>query len=315
MKLKHLVAGIIAAFTLGAAPLAQASGTQTAAPVDELWGNPIMAFGSSLSDTQFQEMLHTFQVTEDEVDLVNVMGTDVVRLLGVGNPNVQMFSSALIRGGERGSGIVVNILTPENITRVTRNQYANAMITAGVSDAIVDVAAPFPVTGESALAGIFKAYEDRGIELEQDRMAVAQEELETTTRIAEDYAGHEDFESENLDHALIDIKSTLAEIKESTGSIASEEEVAAVVQAALADNRLSDIISAENVQRLVNLANRYQNTSAITSDQVREQLQNLAENVVSGWETLHNAARDSGILEQVGNFFRSLFDMVRGFFE
>ena len=308
-----MLASLFAALTL-TAPLVRAAGVSPQAPVDELWGQPIMAYGSSLSEEQFNEMLAIFGVASDQVDLIGVRGTDVVRLLGVGNPNVQMFSSALIDRGERGSGIVVNILTPENITRVTRNQYANAMITAGVSDAVVSVAAPFPVTGESALAGIFKAYEDRGIELEQDRMELAQQELETTTRIAEDYSDHDDFETENLDHALIDIKSSLADIKASTGELASEAEVMEVVQAALADNHLADIISRENVQSLIDLARNYQNTSAITSDQVREQLQNLAENVTRGWETIRDTARESGIMEHVTNFFTSLFDFVRGWF-
>ena len=316
MKLKTILASLLAAVSLGGISLVQASGEAPATGVDELWGQPIMAYGSSLTEEQFNEMLEIFGVERNQVDLVDVRGTDVVRLLGVGNPNTQMFSSALINRGERGSGIVVNILTPENITRVTRNQYANAMITAGVSDAVVNVAAPFPVTGESALAGIFKAYEDRGIELEQDRMELAQQELETTTRIAEDYAHHEDFETENLDHALIDIKSNLADIKEGTGAIASESQVMEVVQAALADNNLADIISQENVQRLFDLATSYQNTSAITSEQVREQLQNLAESVTSGWQNLRDRAQESGIIEtvteHVTNFFASLFDMVRG---
>jgi len=313
MKFKSVLAGILAAMTFSTGA-AFASGMPPQPPVDELWGQPIMAHGSSLSDDQFNEMLAIFGVSEQGVDLVTVTGNDVVRLLGVGNPNTQMFSTALIDRGERGSGIVVNILTPDYITRVTRNQYANAMISAGVSDAIVSVAAPFPVTGESALAGIFLAYEDRGIVLEQDRMELAQQELETTTRIAETYADHEDFESENLDHALIDIKSYLADIKADTGILANEEEVLAVVEQALAENHLADIISHENVQRLVDLANSYQNTSAITSEQVREQLQNLAENVSSGWATIRDTAIESGILEQVGNFFSRLFDLVVDFF-
>ena len=316
MKLKKLLAGFLA-LTLSTGT-AFASSMPPQPPVDELWGQPIMAHGSSLSDDQFNEMLRIFGVNQDAVDLVMVTGNDVVRLLGVGNPNTQMFSTALIDRGERGSGIVVNILTPDYITRVTRNQYANAMISAGVSDAIVNVAAPFPVTGESALAGIFLAYEDRGIELEQDRMELAQQELETTTRIAETYQDHEDFESENLDHALIDIKSDLADIKAQTGHLANSEEVIEVVQQALANNNLSDIISHENVQRLVDLATSYQNTSAITSEQVREQLQNLAESVTSGWQNLRDTAIESGVvetvMEHVTSFFTSLFDLVRGFF-
>ena len=50
-------------------------------------------------------------------------------------------------------------MTPENITEVTSDMYSNAMLTAGIEDATVEVAAPKKVTGHSALAGIYKAYE------------------------------------------------------------------------------------------------------------------------------------------------------------
>ena len=47
----------------------------------------------------------------------------------------------------------MKIETPENITKVTQDMYRNAAVTLGVEHARITVAAPIPVTGESALAG------------------------------------------------------------------------------------------------------------------------------------------------------------------
>ena len=92
-----------------------------------------------------------------------------------------MFSSAKITRKDAGEGLVINIVTPDNITEVSSDMYANAMLTAGIEDAVVDIAAPKPVTGHSALVGIYKAYEVAGGELDPERTDVANDELSVAT--------------------------------------------------------------------------------------------------------------------------------------
>ena len=82
-----------------------------------------------------------------------------------GNSKARMYSSAKITRQEAGKGLVISIVTEDNITQVTADIYANAMLTAGIEDAIVEVAAPKKVTGHSALVGIYKAYEVTGEKL------------------------------------------------------------------------------------------------------------------------------------------------------
>ena len=101
------------------------------------------------------------------------------------NPNSRMYSSAKITREEKGKGLTISIVTPENITEVTSEMYANAMLTAGIEDATVEVAAPKPVTGHSALVGIYKAYEVKtGETLDIERTDVANEELSVATELA-----------------------------------------------------------------------------------------------------------------------------------
>ena len=283
------------------------NGSNDAAVIDELWGVPILAYGASLSASQLDEVKAILDVRDGSFDSVAVDGYDLVYFLGRGNSNASMFSSVLITRREAGSGVFVAILTPENITRVTEIQYANAMITAGVTDALVEVASPIPVTGEAALTGIYKAFYERGIEFDSDRMEVAQEELELTSSIAIYHEDNEDFDQSNLDHAIIDIKSNLAEIYYSAGVIANDEQVQEVIREALIENDLDDIVTPEQALRMANFAQSFQLTDAINSPELREQLSDLANRVES---ILENVTREEalGWFHRIVNFFRRIFN-------
>lgn len=63
--------------------------------------------------------------------------------------------------------------------------YRNAFTTAGITDARITVAAPFPVSGTAALAGIYKAYEDMtGRKLDTAVKDVGTQELTVTGALA-----------------------------------------------------------------------------------------------------------------------------------
>ena len=140
-------------------------------------------------------------------------GEDLVKYIKDSNSSSRMYSSAKITRRDAGEGLVIQIVTPSNITQVTSEMYANAMLTAGIQDASVQVAAPKAVTGHSALVGIYKAYEvTTGETLDIDRTDVANEELSVATSIAES-AGVDDAKVAEL---LTEIKKQIAELKPAT---------------------------------------------------------------------------------------------------
>lgn len=247
--------------------------------IDELWGVPILAHGASLNDSELAEVHTILGLTNRTFDSVPVTGQDVVHFLGIGNPNSGMYSSALITRNSNGTGIEVSILTPNNITRVTETQYANAMVTAGVTDALVEVAAPFPVTGEAALTGIYKAFDARGIALDEDRMSVAQEQLMVTSGISNYHDDNDDFNSAQLDQAIIDIQAQLADIYDRTGELATQEEILELTRKALENSNLEDIITPDQIQQIAGFASNFQLTDAINSTEFRDQLANLSDRV------------------------------------
>jgi uncharacterized protein YpuA (DUF1002 family) len=112
-----------------------------------------------LSDEQATEVNNLFGISDvNNVSRQVVVGTDMDQYLGTsGADTASLYSSVLVQKQDAGKGVVVDIKTPQNITLITETQYANAAITAGASDVLIDVASPIQVTGESALTGVYKA--------------------------------------------------------------------------------------------------------------------------------------------------------------
>jgi len=285
------------------------------ADIDELWGVPFLAYGASLSESELEQVKTTLGLSGlqegRDYDAIYVDGNDMVYFLGRGNPNASMLSSVLIRHRDAGTGVEVSILTPDYITRVTATQYATAMITAGVTDALVEVAAPSPVTGEAALTGIYKAFMERGVELDEDRMAVAQEQLEVTSSISNYHEDNEDFDSYILDQAVVEIQGELAEHYQETGEHATMEQIEAMVVDILQNNDLNDVLTADQIQRLHGFADRFQLTDAINSDEFLNQLNNVGDrlgNIVRDLDINVDRGTLANWWNNVVNWFRNLLN-------
>ena len=221
-----------------------------------------------------------------------------------------MISSVMVQKRNKGEGVKVHIATPKNITLVTSEQYANAAITAGVADAEIEVAAVSKVTGESALTGVYKAFEANGVVLDGKRTAVAQKELELTNQIAQEQAKEKGFDAAKLDQAMIDIKKALAEIKEKQGQVATKEDVERIVNEALKKYGLDKVISPTQVNNIIQFALSYQQTSAIDSKQVLEQLNSLSNTVKGKIGQLVYQANREGWFDKIVAFFKEIFNAI-----
>ena len=260
----------------------------------------IAVYGEALSAEQLAETKKLLNVDEEEDILeLTVTAQDIVKYIN-GDPNSNMYSSAKITKLEEGQGIRVIQITPENITQVTNEMYANALLTAGVTDAKVEVASPIPVTGHSALTGIFKAYESTGEELDTARLEVADEELNVATKLAEE-AGMSD---EKVSELLTEIKQVIAEQNPVT-----KEEVEQIVQEKL--DELGIQLSEEYKQLLYDLFDKIRQLD-IDFDALKGQLEQLASTIQ---EQLKEAGVDEGVLQQIGNFLRDIWNAIVDFFK
>ena len=280
--------------------------------INEKWGKPTVVYGGGLSDQQIKETSKLLGIKdENTVTTTKATGEDLVKYLGAGEANTSvMISSVMVQKRNKGEGVKVHIATPKNITLVTSEQYANAAITAGVADAEIEVAAVSKVTGESALTGVYKAFEANGVVLDGKRTAVAQQELELTNQIAQEQSKEKGFDAAKLDQAMIDIKKTLAEIKEKQGQVATKEDVERIVNEALKKYGLDKVISPTQVNNIIQFALSYQQTSAIDSKQVLEQLNSLSNTVKGKIGQLVDQANREGWLDKIVTFFKEIFNAI-----
>ena len=106
-----------------------------------------------------------YDASKDTKDLKTMTPDVYSKIMNVANDSsLQLYSSAKIQKLGEKSPLEVKIETPENITKVSQDMYRNAAVTLGVEHARITVAAPIPVTGESALAGIYYSLESNGVQ-------------------------------------------------------------------------------------------------------------------------------------------------------
>ncbi|MFU0789472.1 DUF1002 domain-containing protein [Virgibacillus proomii] len=298
---KFLLIMLIALLVIGTSLSVHAdSGASNSDSINEKLGQPIVVYGAQLTSDQRAKVRELLNVKDgDAVDEYDVSGKDAAKYIN-GNPNSNMYSSAKIALQEEGNGLTINIVTPENITEVTKEMYANALLTAGVENATVDVASPVKVSGHSALTGIYKAYDVDGQELDKERMELANEELGVATQLA----GKKGVGEEKASQLLTEIKKTIAEQNPAT-----KEDVERIVQEQL--DKLEISLSEADRQMLINLIDKMRDLN-INFDQVKSQLDDISTAIKDKAEEL---GLDEGFWEKVANFFSELFQAIANFFK
>ncbi|HEV1961369.1 TPA: DUF1002 domain-containing protein [Streptococcus pneumoniae] len=194
--------------------------------IDETYVQPEYVLGSSLSEDQKNQTLKKlgYNASTDTKELKTMTPDVYSKIMNVANDSsLQLYSSAKIQKLGDKSPLEVKIETPENITKVTQDMYRNAAVTLGMEHAKITVAAPIPVTGESALAGIYYSLEANGAKVPQANKDLAQEELKALSDINAENKDKSGYDANKLNVALADIKSGLAKAKESKGNLTEED--------------------------------------------------------------------------------------------
>ncbi|GEK29875.1 hypothetical protein KZO01_01840 [Kurthia zopfii] len=300
-----IIAAMCLTTTAVVSPVISQAATQSSSTVNEKLGVPIAVYGSSLNEQEKAQVKQDLNVAADEeTEEITITGSDIAKYIQDGDARARLYSSAKITPQDKGAGLVINIVTPDNITQVTSDMYSNAMLTAGIEDAKVDVAAPKKVSGHSALAGIYKAYEvTTGKTLDKNRTDVANQELSVATGIAQN-SGVSD---EKVSQLLTEIKQAIAEQKPAT-----KEDVAKIV-----DDKLSTLkieLSDTDRQLLIDLMDKISNLK-IDFSKWSSQLDQLNNSLKDKIENLKNDVNsDSGFWASVKDFFQNLVDTVKGWF-
>jgi uncharacterized protein YpuA (DUF1002 family) len=268
--------------------------------INEKFGLPIVVYGEALSESQKDEVRELLKVTDSsKVKEITVSGEDLVKYIN-GDRHSNMYSSAKITRKDSGEGLTINQVTPENITEVTDEMYANALLTAGIQDAVVDVASPVKVSGHSALVGIYKAYDEGdGAGLNTERTEVANEEL----NLATDLAKKEGLDQDKVSELLTEIKKEIA-----AQNPATKEELIVIIDEQLKTLEIN--LSPEDRQLLIDLFEKMRDLN-INFDNVKSQLENLTNDIQ---QRIEEAVDDKNFLQKVADFFKNLLDSIRSIF-
>lgn len=194
--MKKILTALVAILTSGILGLTAISNTKTVKANEN--DTPVVTLGTSLTSSQKQGTIDTLtqSLNGSNYTTITITGADLVKYL---NPsgydftnNSGVWSSAMIQKTSSGSGINVHILPyngHNNITTITANQYKNAALTAGISDADIYVTSATPIDGSSALAGVYAAYAKNGNSLNQNQINAAPTEMNTLSKITSPHKG------------------------------------------------------------------------------------------------------------------------------
>ena len=250
--------------------------------IDETYVKPDYVLGYSLDQMQIEQTLNllNYDSSKDKEEWKTMTPEVYSSIMNVANDDsLELYSSVKIQKLGKNKPLEVNIVTPQNITKVTADMYRNAAVTLGLEHAQITVASPIQVTGESALAGIYYSLEKNGAKVSQESKDLAQEELTTLAGINEENAGKKNFDADKLNVALTDIKTAVANAKQNNQDLSKD-----------------DIRSKSFTKTLTDLKNSIVDKAGDTFN-----------NININFDT-------DSILKDSGNFFTNVWNAIAGFF-
>jgi len=299
--MKWLMISMVIIFAAGIGkPVFASDGAAEEDSINEKYGLPVVVYGEALSAAQKEETRKLLGVEDaGKVREITVTGDDLVKYIK-GDRHANMYSSAKITRKEAGEGLVIKQVTPENITEVTDEMYANALLTAGIEDAVVEVASPVKVSGHSALVGIYKAYDEgNGKELNTEHTEVANEELSLATQLA----GKEGMDKDKVSELLTEIKKEIA-----AQNPATKEDIEKIINEQM--NKLEIHLSDEDRQLIIDLFEKMRSLN-INFDNVQSQLENISKDIQ---QRIGEAVGDKGFIQAVSDFFKNLIESIKNLF-
>lgn len=264
---------------------------------------PVLALGADLTEDQKAIVFSEMGITAEQaasyqtIYITNDMEHQYLdEALGASVVGTRSLSSVLLIPQESGSGLSVET---HNISYCTISMYRNALLTAGVADAKVIVAAPSSISGTAALIGAVKAYEAySGEPVTDEALEIATDELVLTGDLMDEL---NNLDPDQVSDMIAYLKQEIAE----RGLDDPEElenlvrQVAAEMEISLTDQQVSNI-----VELLLKLGN----------------LDIDANQLISQAKELYSRLESMGIEldgEKVGNFITrfvsSIWDLIQSF--
>ena len=260
-----------------------------------------VVIGADLDEDEIAYVYDSFGIERNEVKELTVTNSDEREYLeGLVDDSLigsRSISCIYIEALDEGEGLDVSV---KNITWCTPDMYKNAMVTAGITDAKVQIAAPFNVSGTAALTGIYKAYEDiTGEKLDEDAKLVGTQELTITAELADEIG------SADSTAIVNELKLILDETKDMTDDELREEikKIAAEYDVTLTDSQ---------IDQLITLCRSMEKLDIDALKQKVEEVQQYLKDIVKKHGEIKQFL--SNVAETVTEFVNKIIDFFKGIF-
>lgn len=281
---------------------------------------PVVCLGTSLTETQKNGTLKTLSepLKGASYQAITITGPDLVKYLNPSGANFTtnsgVWSSAMIEKTASGNGINVHILDYQgrnNITTITSDQYKNAALTAGISDANIYVTSAVPIDGSGALAGVYAAYSKTGENLNQSQVNAAQDEINTLSKITKENKDKDGYSDAQLNNAVAGAKQEMGKI----GNNISNSQIHDIVNNQININHLGDVINNNQKQQIINILIEVRDSGALKNHKFRDQADALSKNIKKNAKDIFdkiNTPENRNWFEQIWHNITSFFSHLFG---
>ena len=307
---------------LAAAGLALITAVPQIVRADDAWTQPVATLGSSLTTDQKNGTLSTLQNAAgvSNATQLTVNGATLVKYL---NPSGSSFtessgvwSSALVQKTNNG-GINVTIVPyngTNNITTITADQYRNAALTAGVSNANLYITSAVKIDGSGALAGVYAAFAQNGENLNNQQINAAQQEVNTLSSITQANKGKDGYTDKQLNNAVAGAKQQMASQSNNGQQTLSQNQIGNIVDSQLKQNNLTTIINNNQRQLIINLLVNVQKAGSLKNTDFNAQAGKLADSIQNSAKGLFDKLNSSLNTQENRNFLQKIWDGIVSFF-
>ncbi|WP_281164433.1 DUF1002 domain-containing protein [Liquorilactobacillus sicerae] len=284
---------------------------------------PILTLGTSLTSSERSEVAQTLEnaanVDSSNVQAITIDGADLVQYLNPSGDsftdNSGVWSSALIQKTDNG-GINVQIVDyngSNNITTITQNQYRNAALTAGITNANIYVTSPRSIDGSGALAGVYAAYSAAGNSLSQKNINNAQNEQNLLSSITQANKGKDGYTDSQLNNAVAGAKQEIADTKNPASL--SRQEIADIVDKELKKNELNNVLTQNQKNKIISLLQKIAASGVMNRQSFKDQAGKLSQNIQANAKNIFNKLKnDKGLWAKVKQFFSNIVTDLRNLF-
>lgn len=265
-------------------------------------GETRAVIGANLTDEQIASVYEMFGIERGSVTELRVTNEEersyLEGLVDSSLIGTNSISCVYIEILPEGEGLQI---ATQNLTWCTQEMFVNALVTGGITDAKIIVAAPFQVSGTAALTGIYKAYEDiTGEKIDEVAKLLSTQELVITGELADEIGSYDAVEIVNQ------LKLILNETKNM-----SDDELKAQIETIASEYGIKLVDS--QYEQLISLCRAFEKMDSDELKEKVEYVQNTATKLAEAQEKVSGITQTiKNVVEKVTEFVNRIIELFTG---